>query len=383
MSRLAQTSAQRRVGVVGAGQLARMMGEVATYQGAHLTVLADSPEDAAVATSDAVVLGAATDRVALAALAANVDVVTFDHELVDLDQILELEARGVLVRPSAHALRFAVDKGFQRVAFAAAGLPVPSFLVVNAVTDDRLTSFLDALGAPPVLKSARGGYDGRGVLFPRDRRETLALLEGLRGDVVVEERLDLRSEVAQLVVRGLDGDVALYPLVTTVQSEGMCVEVRYPAEVDEELHREAAALARRLATLIDVVGTLAVEFFVTEHGLVINEVALRPHNSGHWTIEGTSTSQFANHLRAVSGQPLGAIEPAATHVVMVNVVGAEQPGDVAAARAISGAHVHDYGKSWRPGRKLGHVTALGGDAHSAHVTAWAGARAFGTRTREA
>ena len=360
-----------------------MMGEAADRQGVHLTVLADSPDDSAVATSHAVVLGGATSRDALAALADVVDVVTFDHELVDLDQVLELEARGVLVRPNAHALRFAVDKGYQRVTFAQAGLPVPAFLVVNSATDHRLEPFLDGLSGPPVLKIARGGYDGRGVLFPSDRRDTLAMLEGLSGDVVVEERCVLRSEVAQLVVRAVDGTVALYPLVTTVQCDGMCVEVRYPADVGAALQREAAVLGRRLASLIDVVGTLAVEFFVTEHGLVINEVALRPHNTGHWTIEGTRTSQFANHLRAVSGQPLGDSTPAAAHVVMVNVVGAEQPSDAPAARAIAGAHVHDYGKSWRPGRKLGHVTALGGDAHAAHVTAWAGARAFGTRTREA
>ena len=368
---------------MGAGQLARMMGEAADQQGVHLTVLADSPDESAVATSHAVVLGAATSRDALAALADVVDVVTFDHELVDLDQVLELEARGVLVRPNAHALRFAVDKGYQRVTFAEAGLPVPAFLVVNSATDDRLEYFLDQLNSPPVLKIARGGYDGRGVLFPRDRRDTIAMLESLTGDVVVEERCLLRSEVAQLVVRALDGSVALYPLVTTVQSEGMCVEVRYPAEVGEALQHDADALGRRLAALIDVVGTLAVEFFVTERGLVINEVALRPHNSGHWTIEGAQTSQFANHLRAVSGQPLGPTTPAAAHVVMVNVVGAELPSDPVAARAITGAYVHDYGKSWRPGRKVGHVTALGGDADAAHVTAWTGARAFGTRTREA
>jgi 5-(carboxyamino)imidazole ribonucleotide synthase len=145
---------------------------------------------------------------------------------------------------------------------------------------------------------------------------------------------------------------------------------------------EAAELATRIATLIDVVGILAIELFVTDAGLVVNELATRPHNSGHWTIEGAQTSQFANHLRAVSGQSLGVTTPTTGFAVMVNLVGSDQPSSLEAALAVPEVHVHDYGKSWRPGRKLGHVTALGEDAHSTHVRAWESARAYGTRTRE-
>jgi 5-(carboxyamino)imidazole ribonucleotide synthase len=162
----------------------------------------------------------------------------------------------------------------------------------------------------------------------------------------------------------------------------MCVEVHYPADVSSNVLAQAQEVGTRLATLIDVVGVLAVELFVTDDGLVINEVALRPHNSGHWTIEGARTSQFANHLRAVSGQPLGDVTTTTPCAVMVNVVGSEQPSSLAAALDVQGAFVHDYGKSWRPGRKLGHVTVVSDDARSAHVTAWKGARAYGTRTKE-
>jgi len=373
-----------RVGVVGAGQLARMMGEASRDAGVSITVLAAAPDDPAVATCTHVVLGEAHDAAALEKLSEVVDVITFDHELVDLDHLAVLESRGVLVRPSSTALRFAVDKAFQRQELEAAGLPVPRFLVVSTSNDERISSFLEDLEEPPVIKAARGGYDGRGVLFPQHHDEAVAMIDELsaRGEVLVEERLELRSEVAQLVARATDGTMALYPLVTPVQSAGMCVEVRYPAETSAQLVHEAAELGMLIASLLDVVGILAIEFFETSGGLVINEVALRPHNSGHWTIEGTQTSQFANHLRAVSGQSLGETMPTQPSAVMVNVIGAERPSSLQSARDVHGAFVHDYGKSWRPGRKLGHVTVLGDDAQAAHVTAWKSARAYGTRTQE-
>ena len=362
--------------------MARMMGEAAHGAGVTLTVLASSPDDSAVTTADKVIHGSPDDVSSLDELSSQVDVLTFDHELVDLDQISVLEARGVVVRPNARALRYAVDKGHQRRAFDAAGIPVPRFIVVTSKNDPMLKGFLDSVG-PPVLKAARGGYDGRGVLFPQSRVETLAMIEelALSTSVVVEERLNLRSELALVVVRGLHG-FASYPLVTTVQSKGMCVEVRYPADVDEGTQHEAQRLGRKIANLVGAVGVIAVEFFASDRGLFVNEIALRPHNTGHWTIEGARTSQFTNHLLAVSGRPLGPTDAIVPAAVMVNVVGADEPGSIERAGEVPGAHVHDYGKSWRPGRKLGHVTVVGDDATAAHVTAWESARAYGTGTRE-
>jgi 5-(carboxyamino)imidazole ribonucleotide synthase len=360
-----------------------MMGEAAHGAGVILTVLATSSEDSAVETADVTIVGSPADATALDELATQVDVITFDHELVDLDQIAALEARGVVVRPGWRALRCAVDKGHQRRAFDAAGIPLPRFIVVTSSSDPMLKGFLDSVG-PPVLKAARGGYDGRGVLFPLNRVETISMIDELAAtsSVVVEERLNLRGELALVVVRGVNGEFKSYPLVSTVQSKGMCVEVRYPADVDESTALEATRLGRKIANLVGAVGVMAVEFFLGDHGLVVNEIALRPHNTGHWTIEGARTSQFTNHLLAVSGRDLGSTEAIVASAVMVNVVGADEPGSIEAAKSVAGAHVHDYGKSWRPGRKLGHVTVVGDDERAAHVTAWESAQAYGTRTRE-
>ncbi|MFY9784062.1 MAG: 5-(carboxyamino)imidazole ribonucleotide synthase [Acidimicrobiales bacterium] len=384
MSNALKPTVSTRVGVVGAGQLARMMGEAAQDVGVVVTVLAESMDDSAVATCAAVELGAPADRDALLRLADRVDVITFDHELVDLDVLSELEASGVALRPSSEALRFAVDKAYQRRTFAAAGLPVPSFMVVQSSNDEGLADFLDELGTLPVVKASRGGYDGRGVIFPASRESALSAIDELarRGDVVVEERRTLLNEVAQLVVRALDGSLVFYPVVTTLQRDGMCVEVRYPSSLDEEELAVLHELSERVANAVHGVGVLAIEYFITEEGTLINEVALRPHNTGHWTIEGASASQFAQHLRAVSGQALDEVAIRYPHAVMVNVVGAAAPGSLASAQGVTGTYVHDYGKSWRPGRKLGHVTALGDEPLGPHVRAWDGARAYGTVTRE-
>jgi 5-(carboxyamino)imidazole ribonucleotide synthase len=375
-----------RIGVVGAGQLALMMGESASDLGLSLTVLANSPEDSATTSIEDVVLGAANDIGALRRLAERVDVITFDHELVDLEALEVLEAEGVVLRPGSRALRFAVDKAFQRRVFFENGLPVPRFLVVRSSSDTILAGFLDEIGASCVVKASRGGYDGRGVAFASTRAEALSLIDEFAmsgNDVLVEERLDLVGEVAQLVARASDGETILYPVVATVQRAGMCAEVRYPSDLDENTLVEAQRLSERVAALVGNVGIMAIEYFVTTRGLLINEVALRPHNSGHWTIEGATTSQFAQHLRAVSGLPLGDVTPTSPYAVMVNVVGAESPGSRDAARGVDGVFVHDYAKSWRPGRKLGHVTALGEEPEGPRVRAWQSAHAYGTQTQEA
>jgi len=363
-----------------------MMGEVAAEVGVEVTVLALSSQDAAISNVDHVIFGAADDEDALVALSRVTDVITFDHELVDLGVLERLEQRGVVVRPSAAALRFSVDKAVQREEFASVGFPIPACVTLHTTADlTILEAWMSTRDVAVVVKAARGGYDGRGVLFPHSRHEAIEMSRDLllHGPVVVEERAALISEVAQLVVRSVNGEVVTYPLVTTVQSEGMCVEVRYPATVEESVHEEARRLGVAVAHHIGLVGVMAVEYFVTPRGLLINELALRPHNSGHWTIEGAATSQFANHLRAVSGQTLGDADATSNAAVMVNVVGAEQPGSLDDARQVPDVYVHDYGKAWRPGRKLGHVTTVGNDAAALHVRAWQSARAYGTTTREA
>jgi 5-(carboxyamino)imidazole ribonucleotide synthase len=372
------------VGVIGAGQLALMMGEEKFRVPVSLQVLAERPDDPATEVADATIIGGPRDPAALRELLANVDVITFDHELVDLELLASLAATDVDFRPGLDALRFAVDKAHQRRTFAAAGLPVPRFLVASSRRDHGVTDFLDTLAAPPVVKAARGGYDGRGVLFPATNAEALDLLDemGAQGEVVLEERLTLQREIAQMIARGIDGDLAAYPVVTTVQSDGMCVETRFPTDVGVGVALEANRLTHAIAELVGGVGVMAVEYFVTPTGLVINEVALRPHNSGHWTIEGTTHSQFENHLRCVAGLTPLTPEPTALGVVMVNLVGAATPSDPGAAAAVPGAFVHDYRKVWRPGRKLGHVTALGDSAELAGLTAWKGAVAYGTTTKE-
>jgi 5-(carboxyamino)imidazole ribonucleotide synthase len=362
-----------------------MMGEVAHDVDVSLCVLATSSQDPATKTADDFLLGDAKDAHALAQLSDIVDVITFDHELVDLDVLRQLEERGVTVRPSSKALTFAVDKAHQRGVFGASGIRVPRFMVVTSPDDPLLDEFLDSLSSEPVVKAARGGYDGRGVVFPTSRADTLAVIRDMTsyGVAVVEERLELESEVAQVLARDVEGSLALYPLVTTVQRDGMCVEVAYPASVTNDVASTCRDTAMQIASLIDAVGIIAIEFFVTADGVFVNEIALRPHNSGHWTIEGAATSQFANHLLAVSGQALGDPSPLFDAAVMVNVVGGDEPSSPNAAMAIEGVHVHDYRKAWRPRRKLGHVTSVGDDSRAVHVRAWQGARAYGTGSREA
>lgn len=368
------------VGVVGAGQLALMMGEAKDAAGVRLAVLAASPEDPAVAVADEVLYGTGFEEPALRALAARCDVVTFDHELVDLGALERLVAEGVAVRPGPSALLFAVDKAHQRRALAAAGLPVPRFAVVRAGDDpDRA---LGAFSGPVVAKRARGGYDGRGVAFPggRDEARATVLAWASEGEVLVEERLDLLGEAALVLVRALDGSLAPYPLVDTRQADGMCAETRYPSRVGPDVLAEATALAARVAEVVEPIGVLAIELFVTADGLVVNEVALRPHNTAHWTIEGTTADQFAQHLRAVAGLPLDEVSVSAPCAVMVNLVGGASPP--APAPAVAGVVVHDYAKAWRPGRKLGHVTALGADPDETRVRAWESARLLGAPSEE-
>jgi 5-(carboxyamino)imidazole ribonucleotide synthase len=336
-----------RVGVVGAGQLARMLQQAAIPLGVELRLLATDPAEPALrVVRDAVVGGT------LAELAEGCDVVTFEHELVDLDEVAALEAAGVAVRPSSAALRSVVDKRSTRTLLAAHDLPQPVWRPVESVAD--VPSY------PAVLKASRGGYDGRGVWEVADATAAgKVFASGL--PLLAEERVAIDQELALLLARRPGGEIATYPVVETVQRDGICVEVVAPAAVDEAVAKAATELAVEVAEAVGVVGLLAVELFRVGDRLLVNELAARPHNSGHWTIEGAATSQFEQHLRAVLDLPLGPTTPRAPVTVMANVIGGEPEARLAEALAVGDVHVHLYGKEPRPGRKLGHVTAVGDD----------------------
>jgi 5-(carboxyamino)imidazole ribonucleotide synthase len=363
-------SASARVGMVGAGQLARMTQRAAIDLGVSLTVLATGPDDPAVTAGARHRFGAPDDPTALRALASEVDVVTLDHELVDTTTLAALEAQGVAVRPSPRALRVAQDKLVARETFAALGLPGPAHVIGSDA--DGVDELAAAHGWPLVAKARTGGYDGRGVEIVTDHSELAAVL-ARGGEWIVEQRIPIALELAVLVARRPGGESVVYPVVETLQRDGICHELVMPARVGTDVAERAIAIARAVADGIDAVGILAVEQFVTPDGeVLINEIAVRPHNSGHATIEGCATSQFTNHLRAVLDWPLGPPTMLAGCAVTVNVLGVDD-SDVAArvpaALAVEGARVHVYGKSSRPGRKSGHVTVLGQDPDTALVTA--------------
>jgi 5-(carboxyamino)imidazole ribonucleotide synthase len=367
------------VGMVGGGQLARMTHQAAIALGQSLRVLAATADDGATLVAADVQVGHHADLDTLTAFAAGCDVVTFDHEHVPNEHIRALEAAGVAVRPGADALTYAQDKRAMRERLAALGVAVPRWSPLStkdgAEAERDLLAFADRTGWPVVVKAVRGGYDGRGVWL-------LAGPDGLPdGELIVEERVPLRRELAAVVARSPFGQVAAYPVVETVQRDGICVEVIAPAPgLTDERADQAQELAIRIATALDVVGVLSVELFDTGTDLIVNELAMRPHNAAHWTIEGARTSQFEQHLRAVLDYPLGDTSLTAPVVVMTNVLGGPPGGMSIDERlhhlfaAEPAVKVHLYGKQVRPGRKIGHVTALGDDLEKVRASAARAAR---------
>ncbi|MDQ4104658.1 MAG: 5-(carboxyamino)imidazole ribonucleotide synthase [Actinomycetota bacterium] len=357
------------VGMVGAGQLARMTHQAAVALGQSLRVLATGPGDAAALVASDVVLGRHDDLAALRRLAVGCDAVTFDHEHVPMEHLRVLVAEGARVYPGPDALRYAQDKLLMRRRLGDLGAPVPPFREVIRPQD--AVSFGGEHGWPCVLKAARGGYDGRGVWMLNtvtDARRLVAELLGAGVPLLVEQRVAMQRELAVLVARSPFGQGAVWPVVQTVQRDGICVEVLGPAPgLDSELAQVAQQLALRVAAELGVVGVLAVELFEMPGGqLLVNELAMRPHNSGHWTIEGAATSQFEQHLRAVLDYPLGSTAPRAPACAMANVLASGTPPVFGLDERLHHlmarypqAKVHLYAKQERPGRKIGHVTVLG------------------------
>lgn len=355
--------------MVGGGQLARMTHQAAIALGQTLRVLVASPDDPAAQVTPDVVIGSHDNLDDLRRAAEGAAVVTFDHEHVPAELLDKLTAEGVTVAPSAQALVHAQDKLVMRRRLDAMGAPVPRYAAVD--TADDVGGFAARIGGPIVVKAVRGGYDGRGVFLPADVAGARDIAAGLLAKgvpVLVEERVSMRRELAALVARSPFGQGAAWPVVQTVQQDGICVVVLAPAPgLTGEIRTGAEQLALQIADELSVVGLLAVEMFETSDGaLLVNELAMRPHNSGHWTMDGSTTSQFEQHLRAVLDYPLGSTAPVAPLTVMANVLGApERPAMAMDERLhhlygrMPDARVHLYGKEERPGRKIGHVNILG------------------------
>ncbi|MEO8696921.1 MAG: 5-(carboxyamino)imidazole ribonucleotide synthase [Acidimicrobiales bacterium] len=364
--------ASARVGIVGGGQLARMLAQAAIALSVSLDVFTDDADE----STSSLLAHHGLDGGDPAAWLGLVDVVTFEHELLALDRVRAMEAAGLVVRPSSAVMALS-NKATQRQTLGELGFPVPDF--ATTTTAEGVVAFAQRHGWPVVVKLASGGYDGRGVWMVDDA-DGLAAIPIDGRELVVEPRLALEREIAVQVARRPSGDIVVYPIVETVQRDGMCREVIAPAPITPQLAAAADQLARDLAHAIDLAGFLAIELFVVDGQLVVNELAPRVHNSGHYSIEGCRTSQFENQLRAVLDWPLGSSQLLAPYAVMVNVVGSDDgdPTDrVADALLIDDVHIHLYGKSWRPGRKLGHVTVLGGDVDVARGRAHAAVRALG------
>ena len=356
------------VAVIGAGQLARMMQPAAVHLGIQLRVLASSPDECAAAVIPEVVIGAADDIDALSTLCEGVAALTVEHEHVRSDILDEL-SKSTAVYPGGAALGFARDKAALRDRLQDLGHPQPRWRVVATAED--ASSFADEVSWPIVLKPSRGGYDGRGVFIISDVAAAAEVMstELSAGAVwLAEEFVPFTREVAMQVVVSPQGQAVSYPLVRTLQRDGMCAEVVAPCpESSDELQHAAAVLALDIATALGVVGALAVEMYVVADGagesLLVNEIAMRPHNSGHWSIEGAVTSQFENHLRAVLDLPLGDPRARQPYAVMVNIIGGLADNLHYALLHCQArdpqAKIHIYGKDVRPGRKLGHVTLCG------------------------
>ena len=357
-----------RIGVIGAGQLARMMQPAAIALGLRLRVLSADPQDCANQVIPDVAPGHPGDMQAVLEFARGCDVITFEHEHVPAEVLEALVATGIPVRPGPDALLYAQDKAEMRAKLSSLGLPCPEWTRVADLAD--ATGLAAKTGWPIVLKATRGGYDGRGVWVVEDEDSAARVIEEAAGrgvQLLAEAAVPFVRELSAQVARSPHGQAVAYPVVETVQQEGICREVYAPAPgVAEEHALEAQRIALTIAKELEVTGMLAVELFQTADGrLWINELAMRPHNSGHWTIDGAVTSQFENHLRAVLDLPLGSPAPHAPLAVMANVIGLDLPDLYPAylhclARD-PGLKIHTYGKAVKPGRKIGHVTVLGED----------------------
>jgi 5-(carboxyamino)imidazole ribonucleotide synthase len=367
-----------RIGVIGGGQLARMMIAPAVELGLELSVLAeDEGMSAQLAATD---VGDYRDLDAVRAFAKKVDVITFDHEHVPQKVLQALVADGVAVHPGPDALQYAQDKLVMRTRLAELGVPQPDWAAVHDTA--QLQAFLDDHGGRAVVKTPRGGYDGKGVMVVSDAAQAASWFDDFEA-LLVEELVAFTRELAQQVARRPSGEIVAYPVVETVQRDGVCAEVIAPApDATDRLTQVAEGIGRQIAEGLAVTGMLAVELFQTvDERILVNELAMRPHNSGHWSQDGAVTSQFEQHLRAVADLPLGDTATRAPWSVMVNILGGPADATIderfaVAMAAHPEAKIHTYGKASRPGRKVGHVNVAGDDLDDVVYAARAAAEHF-------
>lgn len=363
--------AKQRIGVIGGGQLARMMTAPAINLGLEIKVLAEAADSSAkLATTQ---IGDYNLLEVVRQFGRTVDVITFDHEHVPLKVLEALEAEGVNVQPPSKALAFAQNKLHMRQKLGDLGLPMPAWAEIRDASS--LDDFIAANGGVAILKTPIGGYDGKGVRVVRSAVDAIDWLDNLAdfgGSLLAEEKVDFVRELAQLSARRPSGEFVAWPLVETIQENGVCSVVLAPApNAPGEILAKTKAIAEQVAQGLGVTGVLAVEMFEARDGrIVINELAMRPHNSGHFSIEGSVTSQFEQHLRAVLDLPLGSTAPRAAHSVMVNLLGVDDKNDFVQAYAKAlvdhpEAKIHTYGKGPRAGRKMGHVTVVADSAEHA------------------
>ncbi len=372
---MARSPLSTTVGIIGGGQLARMTHQAAISLGIDVIVLCPQHDAPAVRSGATHCPGRPDHFADLIRLAEQVDVVTVDHEETPAELLARLAALGHNVAPGATAALLGQDKTEARRVLAGHGIPMAPWVRTDDI--DVVKAFGDRYGWPLILKRPTGGYDGRGVWVASDLADASRVLKQDRDmgaiELLVEPLVMFRHELSVLVVRSASGEVVAYPPVETVQRNGQCAEVFVPASVSELRHTQSRHLAVTIAEAVGLVGTMAVELFETSEGLLLNELAVRPHNSGHLTIEACATSQFENHLRAVLGMRLGATDLIVPAAVMLNIVGPADGTDpfhqINEALAVPGARLHRYSKAARANRKLGHITATGSSVAQARITA--------------
>ena len=365
-----------RIGIVGGGQLAKMTALPAMELGCEIVILEKTENTPSSSLAAEILHGDWDDPANLLNLANKVDVVSLENEFVDANSLKAVEQAGHRLYPSSATIALVQDKLIQKQALSDAGIAVTPFAAVNS--PEEIKQHAEQLGWPLVLKARRNGYDGKGnatLNSATDIDDAWKKLDGDNRTLYVEGFCNFTGELAVMVTRSSDGNMVNYPVVESVQKDHICHIVRAPARIDDEIADEAIELARKAVTTIDGVGTIGVEMFITQDKhIILNEMAPRVHNSGHYTIEACECSQFENHVRAILGLPLGSTKMIAPAAVMINMLGEEQgtgyPVGIEQALAVEGAHIHVYGKTTTNiGRKMGHITALGSDINEAEQIA--------------